>query len=184
MTVTALAEVFETQQWPQGDARDPLGIWGARAAVLGNASAGEIGVDFVVPAEKVASFVYACYAITGGQILGVIQNQSFKVQLLTNFPNVDPQPGVQGFSSLDIGVMGGDQQLTVPNSGQRTWTFPSSYRFILLYDPTPRNAALTIVKLATVNVAIGIDFVFECYGYFWDRSVLNTPGGPRHPGSN
>ncbi len=185
MTVTGTVEVIESQQWPQGDARDPLGVWGGRGAVAGDASGGEIGVDFVVPAGKVGSNVYTCYAITGGQVLGALQNQSFKIQLLTNFPNIDPQPGIQGYSSLDLGFMGGDSGLTAPFSGQRTWTFPSQYRFILLYDPTPRNTPMTIVKLFTVNGGgVGIDFIFECYGYWWDRAVLNTPGGPRHPGAS
>jgi succinate-acetate transporter protein len=26
-------------------------------------------------------------------------------------------------------------------------------------------------------------YTFEAYGYFWDRAAMETPGGPRHPGS-
>lgn len=185
MSVVGTVAVIESQQWPQGDARDPLGVWGGRALVVGDASGGEIGAEFFVPADKTGSFVYTCYAINGGQVLGSLQNQTFRIQLLTNFPNIDPQPGVQGFSTLDMGFMGGDGGLSAPFSGQRTWTFPSQNRFVLLYDPSPRNTDMNIVRLFTVNQGgVGVDFIFECYGYYWDRSVLNTPGGPRHPGSS
>lgn len=185
MSVTAAIEVFETQQWPQGDVRDPLGMWGGRGAAAGAAGGGFIGGDFNVPADKVGSFVYACYGWTIGQTLGAAQAETAKIQLLTNFPNIDAQPGVQGFSTLEMGIMGGDTQFDSPFMGQRNGSYPASWRFILLYDPTPRNTPLTIVKLQTVNGGgVGVNFLFEAYGYYWDRSVLNAPGGPRHPGSS
>lgn len=184
MSVLGTVDVVESQQWPQGDGRDPLGVWGGRGAVAGDASLGAIGIDFVVPPAKTGSFVYTCYGVQLGQLLGSVSTQTFKVRLLTNFPNIDPQAGVQGFSTLHMGTLGGDDQLTSPFGGPRGVEFPSLYRFILLYDPTPRNVALTIVQLETVNVGVGENFAFECYGYYWDRSVLNVPGGPRHPGAS
>lgn len=184
MSVVGLVDVVESQQWPQGDARDPLGVWGSRGLVLGDASSGEIAINFQVPAAKTGSFVYTCYSVSGAQVAGVGQTETFKIQLLTNFPNIDPQPGVQGYSTLQMGTFGGDVQLDVPGFGPRLLDFPNVYRFILLYDPTPRTTAMTIVHLGTVNAGVGTNFVFECYGYYWDRSVLNTPGGPRHPGAS
>jgi len=56
-------------------------------------------------------------------------------------------------------------------------------RFILLFDPRPVAGAFDIVEL---EISVGVldrNYAFECWGYYWDRQVLNTPGGPRHPGS-
>jgi len=46
------------QLWPQLDIRDPLGVWGARALVTGDASGGSIKEKCQAPAERTAAFFF------------------------------------------------------------------------------------------------------------------------------
>ncbi|KKL17299.1 hypothetical protein LCGC14_2486920, partial [marine sediment metagenome] len=60
--------------------------------------------------------------------------------------------------------------------------FPND-RFILIFDPRQGAGVLNMIELE-MGVNVNTDtYAFEAYGYYWDRSVLNAPGGPRHPGS-
>ncbi|MGR3295936.1 MAG: hypothetical protein ACUZ8A_06880, partial [Candidatus Bathyanammoxibius sp.] len=59
-------------------------------------------------------------------------------------------------------------------------------RFLLLYDPR-QPASLGNTNILELQLAVNTDlatYSFEAYGYYWDRSVMQTPGGPRHPGSS
>ena len=116
--------------------------------------------------------------------------QGIRVRLLTNWPNVDPLEGVQGYSTAVFGSMNTDANFTSPISGMSGTTpghpflMPND-RFLLLYDPRPGVAGdLTIVEIEGAFNTDTATYAFEAYGYYWDRGVMNTPGGLRHPGSN
>lgn len=184
MAISEDAAVIESQQWPQGDKRDPLGVWGVRHGVTGDASGGSIKVLYQVTSPKRAAFVYTCYAITFAQLTGAITADNIKCRLLTGWPNVDTQAGVQAFGTVRFNVLAGGSVFTAPLGGPSLSLVTPEQRFILLYDPRPSGEDLTIVEVewpTNVNLAT---YSFEGYGYYWDRSVLQAPGGPRHPGSS
>lgn len=177
-------DVIESQLWPQRDARDPLGIWGARLGVTGDAT-DTIKVLFQVPADKAGAYVYTCYSLLAAQLTGVVSASQCKVRLLTNWPNVDPVPGVQGYSTGRFVVVSGDADNTPPNmTPTEVGMVLPNERFLLLYDPRGNAGIMTIVELEWGNQVLANTYSFEGYGYFWDRAVMQTPGGPRHPGSS
>jgi len=185
MSIIAVGSVFESQLWPQGDARDPLGVWGLRVPVTGDASGGSIKVEVQVPAAKRAAFVYTCYSVNIAKLAGLVATESAKVRLLTNWPNVDAQEGVQGYSSLFLTSWSAPLGMSSPIGGlASTSPLQPNDRFILLYDPSPSNAVMVIVELEVNDNVLAETWSFEAYGYYWDRSVMNTPGGPRHPGAS
>ena len=57
-------------------------------------------------------------------------------------------------------------------------------RFLLLFDPRQQGGDVDIVEIEFGENRDLATYSFEGYGYFWDRSVLDAPGGPRHPGSS
>jgi len=185
MAISELIEVRETQQWPQGDVRDPLGTWGARLAVTGDGSGGSVKVGFFVPAARRSAFVYTCYDVNLSKISGTVTTESAKTRLLANYPNIDPQAGIQGYNYLFFSSWSAPLAITAPIGGYAT-SHPLSpqSRFLLLYDPTPNNSAMVIVELENNdNIDLAV-WSFEAMGYYWDRSVMHAPGGPRHPGSS
>ena len=186
MSVAFTVELLANALWPQADRRSPLGLWGARVAVSGDGSLGEIKGQVLTPAEQGAAYVYTCYDAIIVQLTGSINVQPTMVRLLTNWPNIDPQLGVQAYSTTVSGVMRGDTEfVTAPlagPSGENPLVLPN-HRFIPLYDPRPTAGQLSIVEFKWVN-QITTTYSAECWGYFWDRSVMQAPGGPRHPGSN
>lgn len=186
MSVTVIGDVVETQLWPQGDIRDPLGVWGSRTFLQGDATGGGNRCQITIPAERRSAYVYTCYhaqisALTGTPIGG----SRLMCRLLTNWPNISADPGVQGFSTnrhakVNVDVVGFIQ---TPLSGIDENLLMPQDRFILLYDPRQQGDAIVIVEL-TLNDNVDLDTMsFEAYGYYWDRSVMDAPGGPRHPGS-
>ena len=185
VAITAEQSVFAAGMWPQGDIRDPLGVWGARRGITGDASGGSIKVGFLEVADRKAALVYACYSAHGAGLTGTHTDDAIKCRLLTNWPNVDPIPGVQGYGSAIDGLLDFNTNFTAPNYvvNRQPLVWPND-RFMLLFDPRPSGQLATLVEL---EIASNIDlatYTFEVYGYFWDRSVLNAPGGPRHPGSS
>lgn len=179
--------VLPAALWPQGDIRDPLGVWGFRLGITGDASGGSIKTTAIAPAGDAAAYIFTCYALTFVQLSGAIGSASIKSRLLTNWPNVDVIPGVQGFSTYEVLGMSGGSNFTPPTSGvgsSNSFPINNNARFILLFDPRPSAGPLAIVEMElneNVNLAT---YSAEGYGYFWDRSVLNAPGGPRHPGAS
>ncbi len=171
------------QQWPQGDARDPLGIWAGRDIIGGDGGGGGIKVTFQIPAGLNAAYVYTCYSATVADVTsstGVV----VKCRLLTNWPDADPQAGVQAFATLKVLTMNGSTtEFTAPFAGPVDNLIGPNDRFLLLYDPRPVTGNLDIVELELAENQAGESYSFEAYGYFWDRGVLQAPGGPRHPGS-
>lgn len=185
MAISVLGEVLAAALWPQGDIRDPLGVWGCRVGVTGDASGGLITATFQVPTGRGAAYVYTCYSAQIGLLSGAVAGITSKCRLLTNWPNIDVAAGVQGFSTLQFISMNGGTDFPSPLSGPLNTFFLSPLdRFILLFDPRPGAGSLNIVELTMGENTLNSTYSFEGYGYFWDRSVLNAPGGPRHPGAS
>lgn len=185
MSVVQTIDVFTAQSWPQGDARDPLGVWGFRSLVTGDATGGSLKVTAQAPAPIAAAYVYTCYSVIMVKLSGPLAGTLVKVRLLTNWPNMDPQAGVQSYATAiannNVGTSGWDPgQVLVPDIN---FIGPLD-RFLLLYDPRPSAGALSLVEVESGGNVDADTWSVEGYGYFWDRSVMNTPGGPRHPGSN
>jgi len=184
MSIEQDASVVEAQMFPQGDSRDPLGVWGVRHGVTGDATGGTIKVFYEVTSPKRAAFVYTCYALTFVQLTGTVDSARVKVRLLTGWPNVDPSTGVQAFATARFVNIFGNTGHTAPIAGPEEALVSPEQRFLLLFDPRPSGADLVIAELEwRVNQNLAT-YVFEGYGYYWDRAVMNAPGGPRHPGSH
>lgn len=191
MSQVVTVDVSQTAIFTPRDFRDPLGVWGARIGLTGDATGGFIKVQVNVPAERKSQFVYTCYSTNITILTGTGQNgQGIRVRRLTNWPNIDPQVGVQGYGSAVFGAINTDADFDDPIGGM-SGTTPNGMlfdnpndRFMLLYDPRPIGVDMTIVEF---ELAFNTDletYACECYGYYWDRAVMDVPGGPRHPGSN
>lgn len=184
MAIASLVAIQQTALWPQGDIRDPLGVWGFRLAVTGDASSGTIKVTAQVPADLRAAYVYTCYSLNYAQIDGDAIVRIVKGRLLTNWPNIDLQAGVQAYATgiqLRTDVSAG---FTNPEGFLTAPMVSPNDRFILLFNFQQSTLPMDIVEMemsANINTAT---YSFEGYGYFWDRSVMNAPGGLRHPGSS
>jgi len=185
MAITANIDVIASALWPQGDIRDPLGVWGFRGSVTGNATGGGIKVTGRAQAGQAAAYVYTCYSINIHKISGTVASDwTAKIRLLTNWPNIDPQAGVQGYSTAQRSTIQGTVNFTSPIQIQSVVGIGNFDRFILLFDPRPSAGVLNLVELETAENIDTEVYGFEGYGYFWDRSVLQAPGGPRHPGAS
>jgi len=184
MAIDLTFDIVPTAQWPQGDARDPLGVWGGRAIITQDASGGSVKANFQAPLTIAGAYVYTCYSAQISNLSAAVAI-IIKCRLLTNWPDVDPvNIGVQGYGSNISRTTLGDADFTAPLSGPNDPLVTPNDRYLLLFDPRPVAGAFTIVELEYgVNVDTQIA-AFECWGYYWDRAVLQTPGGPRHPGSN
>jgi len=171
--------------WPQGDMRDPLGVWGFRHGVTGDASGGSVKVTIRVPAGLGAAYVYTCYSAHASKNTGTLGLTASKFRLLTNWPNVDPQAGVQAYATNFASNITGSSVNTPPVSGplDHRMVGPND-RFLLLFDPRPTVGAIDIAEYELGINTLAETYTFEAYGYYWDRSILQAPGGPRHPGSN
>ncbi len=183
MALVISQDLIATQLWPQGDIRDPLGVWGARVAATGVAGGDEIKVFIDIPIAQAGAFVFTCYSAIIAQLSGTI-NTNTMCRLLSNWPNIDPAAGVQGYSTNFSGGLNGPFT-TAPTGGPSVVRYigPND-RFILLFDPRSRPVKTTIVELKIATQIDTAGYSFEAYGYYWDRSVLQAPGGPRHPGSS
>jgi len=183
MAQSVLTTIFSQGMWPQQDARDPLGVWGGRQILTADVTAGPLKVEFQPGADRAGAFLYTCYS---AQIAGLTANEAAvgKCRLLTNWPDVGAPIGVQGYGSLQIVNINGASTFTAPFSGPFELAFVQAQdRYILLFDPRPVAGAFTIVELELDRAVDTRLYSFECWGYYWDRQVMQTPGGPRHPGS-
>lgn len=185
MAITEAVAVITTALWPQGDIRDPLGVWGFRRAVTGDASGGSIKVTAQAAGDQAAAYIFACYsALLAVVTQATTASPTGKIRLLTNWPNVDPQAGVQAYGSgLSFGMLG-VTALTAPEVVPNVPLIGPADRFILLFDPRPSAGALDLIEMEFGGNILADVYSFEGYGYYWDRSVLNAPGGPRHPGAS
>jgi len=174
--------VFSQGMWPQEDARDPLGVWGGRHIITGSAGGGPIKVQFQPGAELAGAYLYTAYFATIAQLTGA-ETASAKCRLLTNWPDVDDDLGIQGAGTLKITAMITPGTFTPPFGGPVDPLVTPQERFVLLFDPRPVAGAFTIVELEHSVSTDSSTYAFECWGYYWDRQVMQTPGGPRHPGS-
>jgi len=184
MAITAETDVLAAALWPQGDERDPLGVWGFREGVTGDGGGGSIKVTAAAPAGLSAAYVYTCYSVLIAQLTGVLTSpSSCKCRLLANWPNIDTLAGVQGYGSGRFTSLVGGVNFTAPITIPLEPMITAFDRFILLFDPRPGAGRLEIVELELDDNVMGATYSFEGYGYWWDRSVLQAPGGPRHPGA-
>jgi len=189
VAIEIVIPVIETGLWPQHDARDPLGVWGARNLVNADASGGTVTAQIAVLGARRRSRIYTCYNAMSVVTTETVQETStgIRCRLLTNWPDVDPSSSsITGFATWSRAAVVDDGGALVPTHGPVTpLVFPQD-RFILLFDPGVVRAGtdMVIVELSrNANVNTNV-YSFEAYGYYWDRSVLNVPGGPRHPGSS
>lgn len=187
MAITTTVDVLESELWPQGDIRDPLGLWGFRVAVTGDATGGSIKATVTIPVDRRAAYVYTAYsAIITVTSVTAAAAFSGKIRLLTNWPNVDPQPGVQAYGAAKHFELRGADIFTPPQEAPHEISLIGPLdRFLLLFDPRPAiPTTLNIMELELAENTLADTYSFEGYGYYWDRSVMQAPGGPRHPGSN
>jgi len=185
MAISEVVDVLAAALWPQGDIRDPLGTWGFRIGITGDASGGSLKVTARAPAGLSAAYIYTCYSLLIAQLTGTFTNATIKSRLLTNWPNVDVVAGVQGYSTAFASTLAGTGVFTAPGAMPFDHQLVQPLeRFLLLFDPRPSPAPLNLIELElglNINLAT---YSFEGYGYFWDRGVLQAPGGPRHPGAS
>lgn len=174
-------DIFSHGMWPQGDARDPLGIWAARHTMTGSAGGGSLKVGFQPGADRAGAFIYTCYF--ANVAWNVQEGSNLKLRLLTNWPNADDDPGIQGASAIRIVNTDEAVGFTAPEGAPLDVMVKSPQEKILLFDPRPAAGAFTIVEMEISGSTDTFSYFFEAWGYFWDRQVMNTPGGPRHPGS-
>ena len=186
MSTLQTQDVITSALWPQGDIRDPLGVWGARAPVTGDATGGENKVLFQAQSGINAAYIYTCYEatwalLTGSQVAG----SQVQLRLLTNWPDVDPLPGVQGFGTVRMSEpLPSNNNFTAPTGGVAGQLVLPNDRFLLLFDPRPGAGDLVIAEIKYSDNVDAMTTIMELYGYYWDRSVLQAPGGPRHPGAS
>jgi len=184
MAISSVVELVTTALWPQGDIRDPLGVWGARLGVTGDGFDG-IKVAMRASAGINAAYIYTCYSAIAVQLTGTQSVFGIKCRLLTNWPNIDVAvPGVQGYSTAHGGIVRQSSAFTAPVAVPELILVGPNDRFILLFDPRPQKGDLDIVEIEIGTNVNEATYSFEAYGYYWDRSVMNAPGGLRHPGAS
>jgi len=187
MAVEGSVALLAAQTWPQADIRSPLGIWGARATLVGTGDGGSVKTNINTPTLQGAAYVYNCEAVNISFDVVQVVSTLLKCRLLTNWPNIDAQAGVQGFSTTRITGVIGSVNFTAPVAGDGTGggkIHEPGDRFILLYDPRPTAGIFNIVELEVSDNVLATNYFFEAYGYYWDRSVMSAPGGPRFPGAD
>lgn len=187
MSISEVGPVLEHQLFLQGDARDPLGVWNVRHQVTGDATGGEVKVGLQITAARSTGRIYTAYGLQVAGIGDVFADGTFRWRLLTNRPDADVIAGIQGFGTLVVGSWNFQTDLTTdPFAGPGAtsqYGLNGNDRFILLYGPTVNSGDIEIAELTVTPNIDAATYVFEGYGYFWDRGAMNAPGGPRHPGS-
>jgi len=181
MSVEGDIDMLATSTFRRRDDRDPLGIWAARGALVGDLSGGVIDATFGVPAELRAAYVYNVIFVST-QADGS-SGSTHTVRLLTNWPPAD-KPGVQGASFIrttEVGTTGKINNFAV---GFRPLIDPQMSK-ILLYDPRSAAAGrIDLLELWINDNDDSVTYIFEAYGWYWDRNLHEVPGGPRFPGSD
>jgi len=193
MALSVMGEPLESQLWPQGDIRDPLGVWAFRLGVTGDASGNPITVGIDIPAARRSAYLYTIYHAQVSQLTGVITAANIKTRILTNWPDADPDAGVFAYASNLQSRLVGSTNFNAPIAGPGgsasasagPLIFPLD-RFLLMFDPRQQES-LGDMEIFQFELEVNTNaatYSFEAYGYYWDRSVMQAPGGPRHPGSS
>jgi len=186
MSITIEKDCLVTGVWKQGDIRDPIGIFGGVTSITGNGDGTFIRVSMRIDSEDAfLSGLFAIYDATILQTLGSVQSVDVLYRIFSNWPNIDQQPGITPFNSGIVRNMVGSNSWVSPRAAPDAPLVQPLDRFRLIWDPrhlAPQNMLLCewFINMPVAPVA----YQFSVYGYFWDRSVLNAPGGPRHPGSS
>lgn len=183
MSIVINSVILEHQLFVQRDGRDPLGVWGHRGTVVGDASGGTIKQGLTILALGDAGRIYTCYSVAINKETGVDAAAAGKVRLLTNFPPMDRAGGTTAFGSARRVTVNAGTGFSAPilmiDAGD--FGITPQERFVLLFGPQA-GANVNIVELEiNENEDLAV-YTFEGYGYFWDRQVLYVAGGPRHPG--
>lgn len=184
MTITVVATVFQHAILRRRDQRDPLGVWAAREQVTGDASGGIQQVDIQVPANVRAGFVYNCQA---AEMIGPDPSAmtSVTVRLLTNWPPSD-SPGVAGADfhvNSPIGSFGDGSSKSGSNTGQPF--INAALMKVLLFDPRSNPlAGVNLLEIWSSANTLAEPRIGTAWGYYWDRGVMDVPGGPRFPGAD
>lgn len=183
--VIVSADMRLYQIFKQGDVRDPLGVWASRVTAVGDGTGvGSVQADIGLPQSRRAGQILTCYGVTGAHGAGVLSSTEFGCRLLTNWPSGD-SPGVQGFSTNRATLI----SLIAPTAAgaraaQLSPVLDPQSRFILLFDPRPGvPGRINFIQLWFDQNEGVVNYFFEAWGYWWNRDVLEAPGGPRHPGS-
>lgn len=183
MSVLGSVFVIGSELWPQRDARDPLGIFGWRVTQAGDATGGQNKILVSVESLQRHAFVYKIFDMIIGQTVGVAVSTFAKMRILTNWPNIDVDPGIQAYGSVFLGTMSGTGVLSAPFTMFLDGNpFSGNSKDLLLYDPSTQSGDMVIAEQEVVNTDV-TTYSFEGYGYYWDRAVMQTPGGPRNPGT-
>jgi len=183
----ATATILQQQAlWPQGDIRDPLGVWGADWVVPGDATVEDIVVTINTPLGTASAYMYTLLDANIIQTAGTPTTNVLMLQWRTGWPDLDAAAGIQPYVANRVATFRGSTNFQdSPLSGINAldnWV-PSNWRYILSFDPRLGfQSSRTIATIKLDNIGVGTDFAGQLYGYFWDRSVFNAPGGPRHPG--
>ncbi len=184
MAIVDSTNALATGLWPQQDARDPLGVWGARKGVTGDATGGSVKVQINEVVDRIGGLIYTCYSAIAVGLSGAFTDDAWKLRLLTGWPDIDELAGVQGYGSAVDGLLDFNANFTAPTYVPNIQGLVQNQdRFLLLFDPRQQRVIHTLLE---IEVAQNLDlatYSFEAYGYYWDRSVMETPGGPRHPGA-
>lgn len=188
MAIVENVAVLEHQIFKQRDARDPLGVWVIRHTVVGDASAGSIKIGFEVSGVQSSGRIYNCISLTIADVSGGAANGlDLKLRLLTNFPPGDPTGGTGGYGLTRIGsaAFRVNTGFTAPfGAGNNNILIGAHEDKILLFGPQPSQSEVNITEMELPENVLNNEYSFEGYGYFWDRAVLQAPGGPRFPGSD
>jgi len=185
MAIVQTGDVVQTGIFSPRDVRDPLGVWGVRIGVTGDGTGEPITAQMQVPAARKSAYVYTCYNISTTKLTGAVNaNANLKSRLLTNWPNLSATAGVQAFGTVRRTLLQFDGSWVGELYAPADPILDRNDRFILLYDPRPIGGPMVIVELQMPENELNATYAFEAYGYYWDRSVMDTPGGPRHPGTD
>lgn len=189
MGQTVAIPVFEHAMWPQRDARDPLGVWVARKIITGDADTPVfILAQIQITAAQRRAHVYTCYNLFTGWVGGPNPSSETGIigRLLTNWPDADELAGVQGFATARRVTETIQIASAFPDRVPDDFLVGPNDRFILLFDPSTVAAGLpmNIAEIQRDSNVLNTLYSFEAYGYYWDREILDTPGGPRHPGAS
>lgn len=163
----------------QRDARDPLGIFVNRHLITGDASGGTIKVSIA------AAQTYHIYALTAFtlSVQTLAADSIGKLRLLTNYPPALPDGGLSAFAWNRVFIIS-NTSMTAPGDSMgisqgaigletgKVLMFGGDFQTVV-----PQN----IIELEIEDNILNQSYFFEVYGYFWDRSSILVPGGPRLP---
>jgi len=184
MSITIEKDVLVTGIFKQGDIRDPIGLWGGTTSINSDATGGKIRTSFRVDNEDAfLSGVFSIYSANVIQVTGLAATQNILFGINSNWPNIDQTPGITPYNGFIRATLSGEDAFS-PVAAVFPQLVGSLDRFRLIFDPrhiAPQNMLLCQFEMVNVNAK---SYLWSVYGYFWDRSVLDAPGGPRHPGSS